>query len=87
MEKLPVECQEPPVLRAKPGPLRAWYARAVSLFVVLVLISSCGSKPKGGTVTGTVKFNGEVVPCGQIVFYGEGDRSASAPIKDRKSVV
>jgi hypothetical protein len=46
-----------------------------------VLIAACGGRSKA-TVTGTVKYKGEPVPSGQVIFYGAGDQSAIAMINE-----
>jgi hypothetical protein len=43
------------------------------------MIFACHAQPRA-TVTGTVKYKGEPVPSGQVVFYGNGDQSAIATI-------
>ena len=47
--------------------------------VFLLAISACSGQPNG-TVKGTVKYKGTIVPTGQVIFYGEGDQSAIGPI-------
>jgi hypothetical protein len=59
----------------------AWRWKAARLALLLVLIAACGSRSKA-TVTGTVKYKGEPVPSGQVIFYGAGDQSAIAMIND-----
>jgi hypothetical protein len=49
--------------------------------VFLLAVSACGGQPKG-TVKGTVKYKGTIVPMGQVIFYGEGDQSAIGPINE-----
>jgi hypothetical protein len=47
---------------------------------VLILVSLSACRDQRGTVTGTVKYKGEPVPSGQVLFYGAGDQSAIATI-------
>jgi hypothetical protein len=60
---------------------RAWPKKAALPTLLLVLISGCEGRSKA-TVTGTVKYKGEPIPSGQVVFYGAGDQSAMAMINE-----
>src|SRR5262245_16848447 len=51
------------------------------LILCLFAVSACGSRSKA-TVTGTVKYKGEIVPSGQVIFYGAGNASAIAVIDE-----
>jgi hypothetical protein len=68
-------------MRAPLGLFTSRYARAALFVVLLLAISACRGRAKG-TVTGTVKYQGLVVPSGKVIFYGPGDESASAAIRE-----
>jgi len=43
-------------------------------------LPGCGHKHPTATVSGTVKYKGELVQAGMVVFYGSDNQAASAPI-------
>jgi hypothetical protein len=43
-------------------------------------LSGCSHRPPAGTVTGTVRYKGEIVPAGKVTFFGPSNQAASAPI-------
>jgi len=51
------------------------------LFLLLAsALSGCSHGPPAGTVTGTVRYKGEVVPAGMVTFLSASNQGASAPI-------
>lgn len=55
-----------------------WTRRAGLIVLLALTISGCGKS--SGTVTGHVKYKGEVVTAGNVTFYGPNDQIATALI-------
>jgi len=66
-------------MRAHLGAFRGGRARAAVFLFLLIVIPACRGKTNA-TVTGTVKYEGALVPSGQVIFYGSGDQFATAYI-------
>jgi hypothetical protein len=57
-----------------------WRVRAGLVVFLGLMISGCGGRP-GGTVTGTVTYQGKRVPAGTVTFFGADDQTpVSVPI-------
>ena len=52
----------------------------IILLALACAISGCSHGPPAGTVTGTVRYKGEIVPAGKVTFFGPSNQAASAPI-------
>jgi hypothetical protein len=66
-------------MRAHLRAFRGGRARAAVFLLLLIVIPACRGRTNA-TVTGTVKYDGAIVPSGQVIFYGARDQFASAYI-------
>lgn len=52
----------------------------VILLALACALSGCSQGKPTATVSGTVKYKGELVPAGKVTFFGSGNQAATAPI-------
>ena len=58
---------------------RIWQYLAASLMLVASLASGCGSTPRKGKITGTVRFENKALPSGTVRFLcGNGEAKSTA---------
>jgi hypothetical protein len=65
-------------MKRQPDGWSAWRVSAGWLVLLVSVVSGCG-KPEG-TVTGHVRYKGETVAAGNVIFYGSDNQAVTASI-------